>query len=262
MNDFEKRQQVMVELASDADRSNREIARKLRLSEGLVRAVRKSLEKSGTIQVTKRDKGGRRPKQLEGRLQEVKQLEEAEPIDIASSESDVPVTDQYTEEARQRLQQQVLDLVEKGKVSALALVKGMSAKQLEGVISGLEEPTPSQQDAPGTAKTQAKPILGFKGAYRWLSNFWPAPVMLDGMRYSDVEHAYQAAKTLDPEVRARIAALPKPGQAKRFGRRIQLRPDWDGGTPRIVRFQWLAAQWHSNLLSQASTRSTPQTSPR
>lgn len=37
-------------------------------------------------------------------------------------------------------------------------------------------------------------IKGFFGEYRFLSNFWPAKVFLDGEEYSCTENAYQAAK--------------------------------------------------------------------
>ncbi len=37
-------------------------------------------------------------------------------------------------------------------------------------------------------------VKGFFGEYRFLSNFWPAKVFLDGEEYSCVEIAYQAAK--------------------------------------------------------------------
>ena len=70
----------------------------------------------------------------------------------------------------------------------------------------------------------------FKGEYRWLSNFWPARVRLDGVDFPTVEHAYQAGKVLSPEIRERIRALPTPAAAKRFGKRlgktIPFRPAW------------------------------------
>lgn len=62
--------------------------------------------------------------------------------------------------------------------------------------------------------------------HRFLSNFWPAPVVLDGLTYPTVEHAYQAAKTLDAYQRDLIRGLPKPGYAKRAGSKVPLRPDW------------------------------------
>jgi ribA/ribD-fused uncharacterized protein len=66
----------------------------------------------------------------------------------------------------------------------------------------------------------------FKGEYRFLSNFWPRPLTLDGITYPTVEHAYQAAKTLDPQERTRIASLATPKMAKQAGGRVTLRPDW------------------------------------
>lgn len=68
-------------------------------------------------------------------------------------------------------------------------------------------------------------ITSFQGQHRWLSNFWPAFVTLDGVRYPSVENAYQAAKTA-PENRS-LFVNATPGGAKRLGRRCPVRPDWD-----------------------------------
>ena len=70
-------------------------------------------------------------------------------------------------------------------------------------------------------------ITSFHGEFRFLSNFSPAVVLFDGDVYDTVEHAYQAAKTVDREQRARIRAALTPGIAKRLGRRVTMRPDWD-----------------------------------
>jgi ribA/ribD-fused uncharacterized protein len=70
------------------------------------------------------------------------------------------------------------------------------------------------------------PILEFRGEYRWLSNFWPAAVVLDGIEYPTVEHAYQAAKTLDRAARECLRSEPRPGQVKRLGRGLLQREDW------------------------------------
>lgn len=72
-----------------------------------------------------------------------------------------------------------------------------------------------------------KPILGFQGEYRWLSNFWPCEVWFQGIKFPSVEHAYVAAKSLDPKVHQAIASMSKPGEVKRFGRSIDIRPGWD-----------------------------------
>ena len=76
----------------------------------------------------------------------------------------------------------------------------------------------------------------FVGEQRFLSNFYPAKVVLDGMEFSTVEHAYQAAKATDRKERRFIQGQPKPGQAKMAGRRIRsLRPDWDAVKVDIMR---------------------------
>jgi len=70
-------------------------------------------------------------------------------------------------------------------------------------------------------------IRGFRGNHRWLSNFWPAKVTLDGIGFLSVEHAYQAAKTLDLDQRRHIAGLATPAQAKHYGRKLRPREDWE-----------------------------------
>lgn len=70
-------------------------------------------------------------------------------------------------------------------------------------------------------------IQGFRGAYRWLSNFWPAKVLMNDIEFPTTEHGYQAAKSLDPADWQHFAQLPKPGDAKRAGRYLRIRSDWD-----------------------------------
>lgn len=67
----------------------------------------------------------------------------------------------------------------------------------------------------------------FANEYAFLSNFYPAAVAYEGISFPTVEHAYQAAKSLDQHDRAWIANLTSPGAAKRYGRTVPLRPDWD-----------------------------------
>ena len=66
----------------------------------------------------------------------------------------------------------------------------------------------------------------FIGPHRFLSNFFPATVEFEGQVYPSVEHAFQAAKTLDPVKREEIRRAESPGEAKRLGRNLDLRPDW------------------------------------
>lgn len=64
-------------------------------------------------------------------------------------------------------------------------------------------------------------ITDFSGRYRFLSNFWTEK---DG---STLEHKYQAAKTLDPNERDSIVCAKTAGEAKRLGRIVTMREDWD-----------------------------------
>lgn len=67
----------------------------------------------------------------------------------------------------------------------------------------------------------------FEDEYAFLSNFYPSPVQENGIRYPTIEHYFQAQKTTVPFERAAIANAATPGQAKRDGRRITLRKDWE-----------------------------------
>lgn len=77
-------------------------------------------------------------------------------------------------------------------------------------------------------------IDGFQGEYRFLSNFWPAIVHLEGVKYESVENAYQAAKTIIPMERDKFRGL-KPGAAKRLGKKITLRDDWNSVKLEVMR---------------------------
>ena len=70
-------------------------------------------------------------------------------------------------------------------------------------------------------------IDSFRGEYRWLSNFYLADVVYEGRTYMSAEHAFQAAKTLRPSQRRLIATSATPGRAKRLGRQVSLRRDWE-----------------------------------
>lgn len=69
-------------------------------------------------------------------------------------------------------------------------------------------------------------VSSFDKEYSFLSNFYPTLVDFEGLVYPSSEAAYQAAKTLDHQLRQPFTVL-SPGQAKRFGRTIELRPDWE-----------------------------------
>lgn len=70
-------------------------------------------------------------------------------------------------------------------------------------------------------------IAMFDGKYAFLSNFAQSPFTVDGVTFPTVEHWFQAFKTLDPQEFRDIAAAETPGKAKRMGRHVTLRPDWE-----------------------------------
>ena len=69
-------------------------------------------------------------------------------------------------------------------------------------------------------------ITSFSGEYYWLSNFSPAGMTHEGIVYDSVENVYQAYKTEDMKLRLEISQM-SPGQAKRAGKKLKLREDWE-----------------------------------
>ena len=72
-----------------------------------------------------------------------------------------------------------------------------------------------------------QPITSFSGPFRFLSNFHPSEVTLDGDKYPSVEHAYQAAKSLDQDHRVKLRSGCTSAVVKRLGRSVEMRPDWE-----------------------------------
>lgn len=70
-------------------------------------------------------------------------------------------------------------------------------------------------------------ITRFRHEYAFLSNFYPVSIEFEGSVYAAVEDAFQAAKTLDPKERMLIQLCQTPGDAKRCGRKVTLRDNWD-----------------------------------
>jgi len=75
----------------------------------------------------------------------------------------------------------------------------------------------------------------FSGRLAFCSNFYDSPVMFDWSQYPTVEHAYQAAKTLNKAAREEIRLASTPGKAKRLGQQVDIRPDWEDVKVEIMR---------------------------
>jgi N-glycosidase YbiA len=79
-------------------------------------------------------------------------------------------------------------------------------------------------------KTKDKNVIdSFSGDYKFLSNFYPCKVKLDDIEYPSVEHAYQAAKTLDADERKPFhkRPLPSAAESKKMGRKLSMRQNWE-----------------------------------
>jgi len=85
---------------------------------------------------------------------------------------------------------------------------------------------------------QGDKIVGFskKNGAGFLSNFHPSTITFEGSLYPTVEHAYQASKTLDVDCRRLIRSASSPNDAKRLGRSITLRHDWNEVKVQLMRF--------------------------
>lgn len=72
--------------------------------------------------------------------------------------------------------------------------------------------------------------------YDFLSNFHEHPVVTPFGVFRTGEHYFQWHKAASEKDRQRIAEAPSPGEAKRLGRTIKLRRDWE-----ISKIQFMAS---------------------
>jgi len=70
-------------------------------------------------------------------------------------------------------------------------------------------------------------IDSFYGPYSFLSNFASCLIEYEGEKYISTEHAYQAAKTNDPNWKEVIRLAETPTKCKRKGSQAPLREDWE-----------------------------------
>lgn len=83
-------------------------------------------------------------------------------------------------------------------------------------------------------------INNFRDKYFFLSNFYPSKICINGFTFNSAEAAFQAMKC--PSRIQEFINLP-PNEAKRLGRKVKLRSDWelvkDGIMYRIVMDKFL-----------------------
>lgn len=69
-------------------------------------------------------------------------------------------------------------------------------------------------------------ISAFRDDYDFLSNFYPCSIAYQGLWYQNAEAAFQAQKCVNEEDKQTFCGLPA-AKAKRHGRQVMLRPDWE-----------------------------------
>jgi len=67
----------------------------------------------------------------------------------------------------------------------------------------------------------------FRKEYAFLSTFYPSPIVFLGQTCPTAEHLYQALKAEKWEDAVKIMHAPTPGMAKKMGREVVMRKDWE-----------------------------------
>jgi hypothetical protein len=67
-------------------------------------------------------------------------------------------------------------------------------------------------------------ITSFSGKYRWLSNFYPVS---GSEHHATVEHRFQCIKAATSKEATWVRSAPSPTEAKRRGRQVAIREDWE-----------------------------------
>lgn len=79
-----------------------------------------------------------------------------------------------------------------------------------------------------------KIIDSFSGKYSFLSNFFLCSIMYRGQIWPSSEHLFQGFKAINVEDRERIRLAYTPSEAKRYGKTIEIRSDWEHIKERVM----------------------------
>jgi len=100
-------------------------------------------------------------------------------------------------------------------------------------------------------------ISSFDDMNQFLSNFAISPVNVFGKTFRTAEHAYQFAKTNDPEWQEEILKARSPGKAKRLGQKCPVKSNWEDikfeVMEAIVRMKF-SNPWFQNQLLQTGDK--------
>ncbi len=78
-----------------------------------------------------------------------------------------------------------------------------------------------------------------------MSNFHHSPLIYDNRYWDTAEHAYQAAKTNVPGEKEAVHMCPTARDAKKMGKRVTVRPDWDEVKVDVM-YEIVKAKFHYN----------------
>lgn len=92
-------------------------------------------------------------------------------------------------------------------------------------------------------------IDNFTGKYAFLSNFYESPFEWEERQWATAEHAFNAAKALNEKEFIHVWQAPTAREAKRRGRQVTLRPDWDKRWRYVEMFSILQAKFSDTLLT-------------
>ena len=85
-------------------------------------------------------------------------------------------------------------------------------------------------------------IAKFEGQYFFLSNFFECPVTYKGITFTNTEAAFHSQKDIN---RAKEFATLDPSAAKKLGRKVSLRADWEQVKDDIM-YEILVAKFTQN----------------
>ena len=69
--------------------------------------------------------------------------------------------------------------------------------------------------------------IELKGPYKCLANSYPTSVIVEGITYPSVEHAFQAAKVLDRTVKFKISKMSNLAEVRKLLSDEWTRPNWN-----------------------------------
>lgn len=86
-------------------------------------------------------------------------------------------------------------------------------------------------------------IEEFQGEYRWLSNFVSCSIMLNGIMYRSVEHAYMSAKSDNIDWKEFCQNTEKPGAVKKASYSLAINANWNKYKKHIIMWQCLQQKY-------------------